>query len=86
MTTTEFAIALLTALLPAPVLLAAGWIAPDAVLAALLAALSAAIWLGHKLHKRLGGYTGDGLGAVQQVAEAFIYIAVLSTLGHGAWS
>lgn len=85
MTTIEFAIALLTALLPVPVLLAAGWIAPDAVLAALLAALLAAVWLGRKLHKRLGGYTGDCLGAVQQVAEAFIYIAVLATLGHGAW-
>jgi len=86
MTTAEFAIAMLTALLPAPVLLAAGWIAPGAVLAALLAALLATIWLGYKLHKRLGGYTGDGLGAVQQVAEALIYIAVLATLGHGAWS
>jgi adenosylcobinamide-GDP ribazoletransferase len=35
---------------------------------------------------RLGGYTGDCLGAVQQLAEAFIYIGVLATLGHGAWS
>jgi adenosylcobinamide-GDP ribazoletransferase len=86
MTTAEFTIALVTALLPVPVLLASGWIAPTAVLAALLAALLAAIWLGHKLQRRLGGYTGDCLGAVQQVAEAFIYIGVLATLGHGAWS
>jgi adenosylcobinamide-GDP ribazoletransferase len=86
MTGTEFAIAALTALLPAPVLLAIGWIAPDAMLAAVLAALLAAVWLGRKLQQRLGGYTGDCLGAVQQVAEALIYVCVLATLGHGAWS
>ena len=86
MTGTEFAIAAVTALLPAPVLLAIDWIAPDAMLAALLAALLAAVWLGRKLQQRLGGYTGDCLGAVQQVAEALIYVCVLATLGHGAWS
>lgn len=86
MTTAEFAIASLTALLPAPVLLAAGWIAPGAVLAALLGALLAALWLGRKLYQRLGGYTGDCLGAVQQLAEVLAYIGVLATLGHGAWA
>jgi adenosylcobinamide-GDP ribazoletransferase len=86
MTSAEFTIAFLSALLPVPVLLATGWIAPETVLAALLAALLAAVWLGRKLHKRLGGYTGDCLGAVQQVAEVFIYIGVLATLGHGAWA
>jgi adenosylcobinamide-GDP ribazoletransferase len=86
MSTTEFTIALLTALMPAPLLLASGWVSPAAVLAALLAALVAVIWLGRKLQRRLGGYTGDCLGAVQQLAEAFIYIGVLATLGHGAWS
>jgi adenosylcobinamide-GDP ribazoletransferase len=86
MTSAEFAIAFLSALLPAPVLLAVGWMRPEAVLAALLAALLAAVWLGRKLHKRLGGYTGDCLGAVQQLAEVFIYIGVLATLGHGAWA
>jgi adenosylcobinamide-GDP ribazoletransferase len=86
MTTSEFTIAALTALLPVPALLASGWIAPAAVLAALLAAATAALWLGRKLSRRLGGYTGDCLGAVQQVAEALIYVGVLATLGHGAWS
>jgi len=86
MTNTEFAIAALTALVPVPVLLASGWIAPDAVLAAVLAALLAAVWLGHKLKQRLGGYTGDCLGAVQQLAEALVYVGVLGTLGHGAWT
>jgi adenosylcobinamide-GDP ribazoletransferase len=86
MTTGEFTVAFLTALLPAPVLLATGWIGLDAVLAALLAAVLAAVWLGRKLYRRLGGYTGDCLGAVQQVAEVFIYMGVLATLGHGAWT
>jgi adenosylcobinamide-GDP ribazoletransferase len=86
MTGTEFAIAALTALLPVPVLLASEWIALDAVLAAALAALLAALWLGRKLQQRLGGYTGDCLGAVQQVAEALVYVGVLATLGHGAWT
>jgi adenosylcobinamide-GDP ribazoletransferase len=86
MTSTEFAIAAVTALLPAPVLIALGWIAPNALLAALLGAVLAALWLGRKLQKRLGGYTGDCLGAVQQLAEVFIYIGLLATLGHGAWS
>jgi adenosylcobinamide-GDP ribazoletransferase len=86
MTASEFGIAALSALLPVPVLLASGWIAPAAVPAALLAALTAALWLGRKLRHRLGGYTGDCLGAVQQVAEALIYVSVLATLGHGAWS
>jgi adenosylcobinamide-GDP ribazoletransferase len=86
MTAGEFAIAAVTALLPAPILIALGWIAPGALLAALAAAVLAAVWLGLKLRKRLGGYTGDCLGAVQQLAEALIYVGVLATLGHGAWS
>jgi adenosylcobinamide-GDP ribazoletransferase len=86
MTTTEFGIAAVSALLPAPVLLAMGWIAPNALLVSALAALLAAVWLGRKLQLRLGGYTGDCLGAVQQLAEVLIYIGVLATLGHGAWA
>lgn len=86
MTNFEFAIAAAGALLPAAVLLLIGMASPAAVLAAGLATLLAAVWLGHKFLRRLGGYTGDCLGAVQQVAEALIYIAVLATLGHGAWT
>ena len=58
---------------------------PAALLAAICAALAAALWFGRLFVRRLGGYTGDCLGAVQQLAEALIYIAVLATLGHGAW-
>ena len=85
MTSFEFAIAAAGALLPAVVLLLSGLASSAAVCAAVLAALLAAVWLGRKFLRRLCGYTGDCLGAVQQVAEALIYIAVLATLGHGAW-
>jgi adenosylcobinamide-GDP ribazoletransferase len=86
MTTVEFSIATASALLPAVLLLATGYASLAAVLGAVAAALAAALWLGRKFVRRLGGYTGDCLGAVQQVAEALIYMAVLATLGHGAWT
>ena len=49
-------------------------------IALLLACLIAWLFLKH-LEKRLGGYTGDGLGAMEQLAE----ITILITLA-GAWS
>jgi len=86
MTHAEFAIAGASCALPVAALLASGWATPGAVLAAVAASLLAALWLGRKFVARLGGYTGDCLGAVQQVAEALVYVGVLATLGHGAWT
>jgi adenosylcobinamide-GDP ribazoletransferase len=86
MTTAEFAIAAITCALPAACVLAPNAMTPSAVLAAALAATIAALWLGRLFVRRLGGYTGDCLGAVQQLAEALAYVAVLATLGHGAWA
>ncbi len=86
MTNAEFAIAALTCLLPAAYILATDSMTPAAMLAAIIAAILAALWLGRLFVRRLGGYTGDCLGAVQQLAEALIYVAVLATLGHGAWN
>jgi adenosylcobinamide-GDP ribazoletransferase len=77
MTGAEFAIGIFTTGLLAALLLATGWGAPTAVLAAVLAALGAALWLGRLFVRRLG--------AVQQLAEVLIYVAILATLGHGAW-
>jgi adenosylcobinamide-GDP ribazoletransferase len=85
MTNTEFAIAMLTCALPAASILATAALTPAAMLAAIAAATIAALWLGRLFVRRLGGYTGDCLGAVQQLAEALIYVAVLATLGHGTW-
>ncbi|MDR0308499.1 MAG: adenosylcobinamide-GDP ribazoletransferase [Coriobacteriales bacterium] len=36
--------------------------------------------LGAWFNKRLGGYTGDCLGATQQIIEVFTYIAILATI------
>ena len=84
MSTAEFGIAVLTVLASAMLLLATGALSGAAILAALLAAALASCWLARKFACRIGGYTGDCLGAVQQLSEAAIYIAVLATLGHGA--
>jgi len=86
MTTAEFAIATITCTLPAAYVLATKAMTPAAMLAAIIAAALAALWLGRLFVRRLGGYTGDCLGAVQQLAEALILVAVLATLGHGAWN
>lgn len=43
----------------------------------LLLASMATLFMYHKLKKRLGGYTGDGLGATQQLSEVAIYLAIL---------
>jgi adenosylcobinamide-GDP ribazoletransferase len=86
MTTAEFAIAALTCALAVACVLATAWIKPTAILAAALASTGAALWLGRLFVRRLGGYTGDCLGAVQQLAETLAYLAVLATLGHGAWA
>jgi len=80
----EFGIAALTVLLPALALLLFGLLDLAAIGAGLFAAMLATRWLARKFTRRLGGYTGDCLGAVQQLAEVAIYIAVLATLGRGA--
>lgn len=80
----EFGIAALTALLPAAVLLPMGAVSPAIVGASLLAAALAALWLARLFGRRIGGYTGDCLGAVQQLAEVAVYLTVLASLGHGA--
>lgn len=81
MTTTEFIIAAVSASLPALYLGLNGYLAWHAILAGLLAAAAAAAWLGKKFVRRIGGYTGDCLGAVQQVTEVALYLSVLASIG-----
>ena len=50
---------------------------PMATLAAVTLALLATLYLGFKFEKRLGGYTGDCLGATQQLAEIAFYLGLL---------
>jgi adenosylcobinamide-GDP ribazoletransferase len=47
-----------------------------ALLVAVLAAVAAAALLGWRLHQRLQGYTGDGLGAAQQLSEIAFYLGL----------
>ena len=48
------------------------------VLAGLLGLAGMVLWCGRWFHARLGGYTGDTLGAVQQKAEiVFLVVAAL---------
>ena len=51
-----------------------------AMLLGLAGGLLATIWLGRKLQRWLGGYTGDCLGAVQQLSEVAFYLGALAAL------
>ena len=84
MRTMEFAIAALTALLPALVLVYLGWLSWTMLISGFAMALAATLWLARKFVLRIGGYTGDCLGAVQQVTEAIFYLCVLAGVHTGA--
>jgi adenosylcobinamide-GDP ribazoletransferase len=56
------------------------WLPFDAMLIGMICGLVITIWLGRKLQKWLGGYTGDCLGAVQQLSEVSFYLGVLAVL------
>ncbi|MCU4119204.1 adenosylcobinamide-GDP ribazoletransferase [Variovorax sp. N23] len=75
----------------ASVAVAVGWSLPAAALlvvvggvvngvAALLAAAGVAVFMVRLLRRRLGGFTGDGLGATQQLSELAIYLALAARL------
>ncbi|MGO1512520.1 MAG: adenosylcobinamide-GDP ribazoletransferase [Psychrobacter sp.] len=49
-------------------------------LSALIFALLATGYMGRLLSRRLGGYTGDGLGATQQLSEVAIYMGLAASL------
>ncbi len=63
----------------------AGWLAPGAPwLSALLGALLGLAWMWRLLQRRLQGFTGDGLGATQQVCEVLFYLGLALGLGWRA--
>jgi len=55
-------------------------LSPRHLVLAALAAAGVALWCGRWLRRRLGGFTGDGLGATQQWCELAIYLALAA--GH----
>lgn len=77
----EFAIAMATALLPAVLLMWMGMLRWQALVAGIAALVAAALWLARKFQRRIGGYTGDCLGAVQQLSEVAFYLALLANAG-----
>jgi adenosylcobinamide-GDP ribazoletransferase len=84
MTTAEFAIATASTVIPAMLLTAGAYLPWTGVLTGVVAAGASTIWLARKFIRRLGGYTGDCLGAVQQVSEVMIYLALLAAFRPGA--
>lgn len=77
----EFIIAALTALTALTALLGIGLLSWKTLAAGVAATGGVTIWMARKFIRRIGGYTGDCLGAVQQVAEAAFYLAALATAG-----
>lgn len=57
------------------------WLPFSAMIFSMSAGLLVTIWLGRKFQKWLGGYTGDCLGAVQQLSEIAFYLGALAALG-----
>lgn len=49
---------------------------PSPALLAGVLAVTMTFWLGWRFQRRLGGYTGDCIGAVQQVAEVAVFAGV----------
>lgn len=76
---------LATGLSAGEMLVALGFVLPalallplEKVLAGCLLAALATLWLAAKFKRWLGGYTGDCLGATQQVAEIAFYLGLLA--------
>ena len=76
---TSFAIALLVGVAAIALLPAAG-AGIASVASALACALLLRFYLARLLRKKLGGYTGDCLGAVQQITEIGFYLGLLAAL------
>lgn len=79
MGTAGFSVALITAISTLAILGVAGASAAS-MLAAFGAALAMRAWIAWRLKKRLGGYTGDCLGALQQLGELAFYLGLLAAL------
>lgn len=74
----ECLIALVGALLPAVGLLAAGVLRWQSLLLAVLLATLACGWLVRMFLRRINGFTGDCLGATQQLTEVALYLGLLA--------
>ena len=82
MSASEFGIAAVTASLPAVAICAVGGLSWQAIVAGSIAIVVATLWLTGLFLRRIGGYTGDCLGALQQVAEVVFYLGLLAVITH----
>jgi adenosylcobinamide-GDP ribazoletransferase len=80
----EFLLAALSTALPLLAVLWLRWLPAAALASGAIAAIVATLWLARKFAQRIGGYTGDCLGAVQQVSEVVFYLCALAGMHHGA--
>ena len=83
MSAVEFLIGAVTASIPVMVAGLTGRLSWYVILVGTAAAAAAAVWLSRFFLRRIGGYTGDCLGAVQQVAEVAFYLGVLACMRPG---
>ncbi len=79
----EFLIAAVIASLPVIVVGVTALLPWFGILAGVLFAAIATVWLSRFFLRRIGGYTGDCLGAVQQLAEVAFYLGVLACMPSG---
>lgn len=75
---------LICGVLPLLLLLCFGSLPWMAALCGLLLALGGTLYLARLFARRIGGYTGDCLGAVQQVTEAGFYLGLASWYFYAA--
>lgn len=78
MTGAEFVIALACCVPAVLLAVSQGWLDWRAIATGSAAMVLVTLWFARKLRRRLGGYTGDCLGAVQQLTEAVFYVCVLA--------
>lgn len=78
MSTPEWLIAVLTVVLPVAALLSYGVLPMSNFLLAGFFLILASWWLARLFVRRIGGYTGDCLGAVQQLSEVAFYLGLLA--------
>jgi adenosylcobinamide-GDP ribazoletransferase len=71
-------VAVLWTLVVASGLISTRLLEATAVVLSLIAAVLVALLMARWLHRRLGGFTGDTLGATQQLGELAIYLALIA--------
>ncbi|GGC10764.1 adenosylcobinamide-GDP ribazoletransferase [Oxalicibacterium flavum] len=82
MSSREFGIAAVTVVPALLLVLVSGWIPFDGIVVGVLLAAGAMFWMARMFRRRIGGYTGDCLGAVQQIAELAFYLGVLTAIAY----